>query len=46
MSVTMQARLSQQAMRQGKTVDNELFSDGPAMDTYDPNANAVDADYR
>lgn len=40
MVVTMQARLSQQAMRQGKTPDNELFS------YMDPNANDPDADYR
>lgn len=46
MVVTMQARLSQQAMRQGKTLDNELFTDSSNVDFCDPNANSVDVDYR
>lgn len=47
MIVTMQARLSQQAMRQGKSLDNEIFSDGHgSMDFYEPNANSVEADYK
>ncbi|KAI4454792.1 wd repeat domain 62 isoform g [Holotrichia oblita] len=43
MVVTMHARLSQQAMRQGKTLDNEIFSDGQG-DLSEPNP--VDNDYR
>lgn len=44
MVVTMHARLSQQAMRQGKTLDNEIFTDGQNVDFYD--ANPIDNDYR
>ncbi|KAK5638850.1 hypothetical protein RI129_013145 [Pyrocoelia pectoralis] len=46
MVVTMHARLSQQAMRQGKTLDNEIFTDNSSVDFYDPNANSVENDYR
>lgn len=46
MVVTMHARLSQQAMRQGKTLDNEIFTDSSSVDFYDPNSNSVDNDYR
>ncbi|KRT85576.1 WD40 domain-containing protein, partial [Oryctes borbonicus] len=45
MVVTMHARLSQQAMRQGKTLDNEIFSDGQNVDLYDTNE-GIDNDYR
>ncbi|XP_031332031.1 uncharacterized protein LOC116162536 isoform X2 [Photinus pyralis] len=45
MVVTMHARLSQQAMRQGKTLDNELFTDHSSADFYDTNANSVENDY-
>lgn len=43
MVVTMHARLSQQAMRQGKTLDNEIFTDGQNVDFHDSNP---DSDYR
>lgn len=46
MVVTMQARLSQQAMRQGKTLEDEVFTDSSNADFYDTNANNVDNDYR
>lgn len=46
MVVTMHARLSQQAMRQGKTLDDEVFTDSSNADFYDTNANNVDNDYR
>lgn len=46
MVVTMHARLSQQAMRQGKQLENEMFSDGSTFDFYDGNSNTVDANYR
>ncbi|XP_025834885.1 WD repeat-containing protein 62 isoform X3 [Agrilus planipennis] len=45
MVVSMHARLSQQAMRQGKTLDNEIFTDSSSVDFYDANAN-MDSDYR
>lgn len=41
----MHARLSQQAMRQGKTLDDGIFSDS-AADFYDQNSNSVDGNYR
>ncbi|KAK4878078.1 hypothetical protein RN001_010584 [Aquatica leii] len=46
MVVTMHARLSQQAMRQGKTLDNEIFTDSSTVDFYDTNSNNVENDYR
>ncbi|KAJ8956105.1 hypothetical protein NQ318_016559 [Aromia moschata] len=45
MVVTMHARLSQQAMRQGKQLESEVFSDGSTFDFYD-GSSAVDANYR
>lgn len=42
MVVTMHARLSQQAMRQGKTLNNEIFSD--ISDFNEPNA--IESDHR
>ncbi|XP_017782013.1 PREDICTED: WD repeat-containing protein 62 isoform X2 [Nicrophorus vespilloides] len=46
MVITMHARLSQQAMRQGKTLDHEIFSDNSNVDFYEPNNSGVDNDYR
>lgn len=46
MVVTMHARLSQQAMRQGKQLESEVFSDGSTFDFYDGSSNTVDANYR
>lgn len=46
MVVTMQARLSQQAMRQGKTISNELFVDSSNVDFFDTNSNNIENDYR
>lgn len=46
MVVTMHARLSQQAMRQGKTLEDEVFTDSSNTDFYDTNVNNVDNDYR
>lgn len=46
MVVTMQARLSQQAMRQGKALDDECFTDSSTVDFYDTNVNNSDNDYR
>lgn len=45
MVITMQARLSQQAMRQGKMLETELFNDSTNFDLYDGNSN-VDTNYR
>lgn len=33
-------------MRQGKTIDDEVFTDSSNTDFYDTNANNVDNDYR
>ncbi|KAJ8969563.1 hypothetical protein NQ314_001684 [Rhamnusium bicolor] len=46
MVITMHARLSQQAMRQGKQLESEVFSDGSTFDFYDGNTPAIDANYR
>lgn len=46
MVVTMRTRLSQQAMRQGKPLDNEVFTDSTQVDFCDPNANSFDPDYK
>lgn len=46
MAVTMHARLSQQAMRQGKTLDDEVFTDSSSYDFYETNVNNVDNNYR
>lgn len=35
MVVTMQTRLSQQAMRQGKFLESELFNDSYSLDLYE-----------
>ncbi|RZC41906.1 mitogen-activated protein kinase-binding protein 1, partial [Asbolus verrucosus] len=43
MVVTMHARLSQQAMRQGKTLDSDILNENNS-DIY--NANEIDANYR
>lgn len=45
MVVTMHARLSQQAMRQGKQLENEVFSDSSTFDFYD-GTTSVDTNYR
>ncbi|CAG9861239.1 unnamed protein product [Phyllotreta striolata] len=45
MVVTMHARLSQQAMRQGKQLEQEVFSDGSTFDFYE-GINTVDNNYR
>ncbi|VEN46370.1 unnamed protein product [Callosobruchus maculatus] len=45
MVVTMHARLSQQAMRQGKQLENEVFSDSSNFDFYE-GTNAIDVNYR
>lgn len=46
MVVTMHARLSQQAMRHGRTLEtDEMFSDSNPIDIYDGNS-AVDVNYR
>ncbi|XP_056630117.1 mitogen-activated protein kinase-binding protein 1 isoform X3 [Diorhabda sublineata] len=45
MVVTMHARLSQQAIRQGKQLEQEVFSDGSTFDFYD-GINTVDTNYR
>ncbi|CAH1956634.1 unnamed protein product [Acanthoscelides obtectus] len=45
MVVTMHARLSQQAMRQGKRVENEVFSDSSTFDFYE-GTNTLDVNYR
>lgn len=46
MVVTMHARLSQQAMRQGKQLEQEVFSDSSTFDFYDGINNTVDTNYR
>ncbi|XP_072381673.1 mitogen-activated protein kinase-binding protein 1 isoform X10 [Diabrotica undecimpunctata] len=45
MVVTMHARLSQQAMRQGKQLEQEVFSDSSTFDFYE-GVNNVDTNYR
>lgn len=45
MVITMQARLSQQAMRQGKMLETELFNDSTNFDLYEGNTN-MDTNYR
>nr|CAI5844427.1 unnamed protein product [Callosobruchus analis] len=45
MVVTMHARLSQQAMRQGKQLENEVFSDSSNFDFYE-GTNTIDVNYR
>lgn len=45
MVVTMHARLSQQAMRQRKILDDEVFTDSSNADFYDTNANNDDNNY-
>ncbi|XP_074041740.1 WD repeat domain 62 isoform X2 [Leptinotarsa decemlineata] len=45
MVVTMHARLSQQAMRQGKQLEQEMFSDSSTFDFYD-GVNTIDTNYR
>lgn len=46
MVITMHARLSQQAMRQGRKLENEeVFSDGSTFDFYEAQQ-ALDTNYR
>lgn len=45
MVITMQARLSQQAMRQGKMLESEMFNENSNFDIYEGISN-IDANYR
>ena len=46
MVVTMHARLSQQAMRQGKTLGDELFVDSNTVDFLEQSNSPTENDYR
>lgn len=46
MIVTMHARLSQQAMRQGKTLGDELFVDSSTVDFLEQSNSPTENDYR
>lgn len=46
MAVTMHARLSQQAMRQGKALDDEVYTDSSSYDFYETNVSSVNNNYK